>query len=254
MLSTPSKVERDTIFECVFEVRFSEGHPSADDLLPGMLFQSLGKHFSRTVPQQIGQVPKQFRNLDPNLTYLASHALEADNMRMMIGSRVAAIAFPKPYMGWEGVRPLILECFEAVQATKLIGPIERLGLKYTNLLDVGSDENDLGQLQIDLKLNGFDYRRSGLVIKSEIERNDCVGIVQILTGAKATVVVKNRLEESKGVLLSVDVYRDGPFLNFSDELPNLLDILHSTEKELFFGLLAPETLQKLNPSWSQKGI
>jgi uncharacterized protein (TIGR04255 family) len=250
MPGTPTKVERDTVFECVFEIRFAEGHPSAEEFLPGVLFQALGNRFKPSAPQQIAQIPKQFRQADANMRYMATHALEADNMRLMFGSRVAALSFPKPYVGWVAVRPLILEIFRAISGTKLIGAIERLALKYTNILDVGIDEHDIGQLQVDIKLNGFKHRNAGLIIKTEIERNDSTVVVQILTGANVAIAAHGNKTEGKGVLLSVDVIREIQSLDFFEELPGLLDALHETEKEVFFGLLTPETLEKLNPSWS----
>ena len=55
--------------------------------------------------------------------------------------------------------------------------------------------------------------------------------------------------ESSGVLVSVDTIQSKLSTAPFNELAKTLELLHDTEKQVFFGLLAPPTLVKLGPSY-----
>jgi len=169
---------------------------------------------------------------------------------MMLGQRVVALSFPKPYQGWRVVQPRILECIQSVIDTGLTGAPERFSLKYLNMLTYGRDENDLSQLKLRLMLDDFAIRGAGTMIRAEIERNDCVNVVEVYSGATVNVAFTHEQNQATGVVLAVDTIRNGPFGNFSAELPQMLETAHTTEKEIFFGLLDERTLEKLGPTYA----
>jgi uncharacterized protein (TIGR04255 family) len=247
MTLLPDALARDTIVECVFEMRFSAGHPSVSDILPGLLFGQLTPLFTTLTPLPLGQVPKQLRDQNPQLQHSPTHTLEGPNLRMMFGPHVAGVSFPKPYAGWKKVQPLILKCMTAVFGTNLTGKPERFALKYVNLLQQGRDEFDLSQTTLRLALGQFGIKSSGTYVRAEIERNGCTCVVDIASGGKIPATLGR--PEASGVLVNVDVIL--PSVS-DDPLPGLaedLELLHSTEKEIFFGLLAKPTLEKLGPTY-----
>jgi uncharacterized protein (TIGR04255 family) len=247
MTLLPDALARDTIVECVFEMRFSAGHPSVSDILPGLLFGTLSPLFKTLTPLPLGQVPKQFRDQNPQLQFAPTHTLEGPNLRMMFGPHVAGVSFPKPYAGWKEVQPLILKCMDAVFDTKLTGKPERFALKYVNLLQHGRDEFDLGQTTLQLGLGEFGIASRGTYVRAEIERNDCICVVDIASGAKIPATPAN--PEASGVVVSVDVILPKMSDDSQGKLAEALELLHSTEKEIFFGLIAKPTLEKLGPTY-----
>jgi uncharacterized protein (TIGR04255 family) len=121
-------------------------------------------------------------------------------------------------------------------------------LKYVNLLEHGEDQFDLSQTTLNLGLGKFELRRGGsTLVRAEIERNGCKSVVDIMSGAKTPVSPGN--PERNGVLVSVDVIQDKTGGHAVSVLPELLELLHMTEKEIFFGLLTETTLEKLGPSY-----
>jgi uncharacterized protein (TIGR04255 family) len=248
MVVLPDALTRDAIVECVFEMRFSGGHPAVADLLPGVVFGKLSKYFKTLTPLPLGQVPRVLRDENPQLRYSPTHGLEGPNLRMMFGPHVAAVSIPKPYPGWKKVQPLIVECMASVVDSGLTGAPERFSLKYVNLLQEGSDEFDLSQTTLSLKIGTFKLRTSGTTyVRTEIEQNGCLNVVDIASGAKLAATPGN--PEASGVLVSVDTIQDKLSATPFDELAKTLKSLHDTEKQVFFGLLAQPTLAKLGPSY-----
>jgi uncharacterized protein (TIGR04255 family) len=247
MTVLPVALARDTIVECVFEMRFAAGHPAVAELLPGLVFGKLRSLFQNLTTLPLGQVPKLLRDQNPQLMYAPTYALLGERLRMMFGPRVTAVSFPKPYAGWKHVQPLIMECMNAVLDTKMTGRPERFSIKYVNLLQDGRNEYDLSQTNLRLQLGDFLLRDEGVIVRAEIERNGCITLVEIMSGGKVAATPGN--PEAMGVLMSVD-----SVLKVSDEEPRaalsrVLETVHDTEKEIFFGMIAKPTLQKLGPTY-----
>jgi uncharacterized protein (TIGR04255 family) len=216
MVNVPVSLDRDTIFECVAEMRFSEANESAEDLIPGLVFGRLRRMFQKSVQQPFAQLPKQLRDHDSNLRYQPTHLLEGDGIRLLLGARMAAVAFARPYMGWAAVKPLIIQCFEGVLETEMVKAVERVSLKYTNLLAEGRNESDISQLVATVDLGGMQLRGPGLEIKAEIERNDCITIVQIasnVSARSATPLRRDRVSRSEPVAHSRPVLPVGDGFN-----------------------------------------
>jgi uncharacterized protein (TIGR04255 family) len=246
-MPVPVGLTRDTIVECVFEMRFSAGgHAAVAELLPGLVFGKLPKRFQNLIPMPLSQVPKLMRDQNPQLRYAPTHALQGQYIRMLFGPHVTAVSFPKPYVGWEHVQPAILECMNAVFDTGMTGKPERFSLKYVNLLQQGRNEFDLSQINLQFKLADFPLREEGVIVRGEIEHNGCITLVEIASGAK--VSVQGSPGES-GVLMSVDTSIAATSNDARAALPQVLETVHDTEKEIFFGMLSRATLEKLGPTY-----
>jgi len=241
-------LKTDTIYECAFELRFvATGNPSAADLLPGILFRALRAQFTASRQLPFATVPLALRQ-QANLRYMPTTVLEGKELSVAFGPNVMVVSMPRPYQGWQSVRGRIMECVHAAIEPGLIGNVERISLKYVNLLTLGRTPFDLGQLKVRLELDDL-VAEGPVAIRSEIQRNDCIVVVDIVSGATVQVT-RPQGESATGVILTVDAIKRGSFDNtFSQQLPGLLDTVHRTEKEVFFSLLADETLKQLGPSY-----
>ena len=244
----PIALARDTIVECVFEMRFVNGHPGVADLLPGIVFGKQPGRFRNVAALPLAQMPRFAREQNPQLKYMPTTALEGPQARMMFGEHAVAVSFLKPYAGWGKIKPLILECLKASIESTLTGRPERYGLKYVNILKDGRDAFDLDQTRVRVEMGEFQLRDQGiLAVHGEIELNGCTNVVDIATGGKITV--PGQAGEETGVVISVDTLRNSVGLDASAELPQVLETLHETEKEIFFGLLKGATIEKLGPRY-----
>lgn len=248
MSKLPDKLRHDTIYDFVFEIRFSLNDASSASLLPGMIFARLGPTlFYKSDELPLARVPLSMRNADPNLSYQPTHALSGDGRRLMLGARVMDLALARPYPGWSKVKVIAIKCVEALLGTGLVSVAERCSLKYTNLLTTGRDPYDLEQLKVRLRLDDFDLTRASVLIRTEIECDGCPTIIQVATNTIAQQNDAPSESGASGVLLDVDTILAGPFPNPAGELESILERLHNNSKATFFNLLTPETLAKLAP-------
>lgn len=249
MQRLPRALRRDTIYECIVEVRCAPGHESAADLIPGMVFEKLKDLFIRLTDLPLSKAPKELLAAQPQFAYQSTRRLEGTGPMLLIGPQVVAVTYLRPYPGWAAMHPVVERCIRTVLETKLLGRAERCSIRYVNLLPVGKDEYDLSQLKLQLTLGDFKLRREAIAVRSEVEMDDCTTVVEVLSGATVSNP-DGRFAAAKGVLCNVDTVKFGPFSDFNRELPDVLDAIHNTEKKIYFGLLAEDTLAKLEPIWN----
>ncbi len=252
MEPNPVALRQDPIVEATFEVRFSCADPAAGDLLPGMLFPRLRGHFGTLASLPIAQLPRAMRQQQPDLAYQPSTALVGQGKRVAFGDRVASVSFLRPYPGWSNARPIIHEVVSALGATGLVQVVERIALKYVNVLTAGKDSTDLTTLRLNLSLDSFDLRPTGKLIRVEIEHRGCIHVVQVVAGADVTSLHQPAGKPStiSGVLVDIDSIKMGPIDEPWNTIPRLLEDLHDAEKDVFFRVLTPEVIDAMHPIYA----
>lgn len=253
-LKIPSRLKKDPILESVFELRFEPARDGVWELLPGMLYKEFGSEYPETVTLPGAQIPFEVREQDPNLRFLGHTALVGDTSTIGIGQRSLQVTNSRPYLGWKRFSKKIDSILRAVKDTGLIAEVERCSLKYTNVLTIGSDDNDLSILDVSLRLDGLPTRRPGTMIRSEVELHGLTSIVQIQTSI--TAHVKRGAESGRsirGVLVSVDTISQSPVDNFWSIRRGLVEKIHQTEKEVFYSLLTKSSVDAMDPVWHEEG-
>lgn len=249
MRRIPKALQQDPIVETTFEIRFSATEKAAGDLLPGMLFPNLRTEFGELQNLPASQVPRALRDQDPTLAYLGTRVLRGQKKQLAIGDRVATLSFGKPYPGWHVVKPVIQQVLSALQSTAIIAAVERISLKYTNVLTHGRDANDESVLSASATLGDWPLRSSGKMIRAEIDHRGAVHVVQVIFGADLTITASGQQTTMSGVLVDVDSIRIGPFESFWDNAEKLVEELHEAEKDIFFGVLTPESIDRMKPQY-----
>ena len=249
MIRVPESLEKNTIIATTFETRFRSNHPNVGDLLPGLLYHTVGKKFPKIMPLPLSQVPAHVRAVNAEIAAQPTQSLHGPTGQLLIGNQLVGLA-RTPYPGWNAFRPEVLEIIEALKSTGLINSIERLSLRYVNVINEGIDAFDLNQLRISVSLGELSLKREGFATRAEVEQDECTGIVDIRTGGNVTVTSQGVSKSSSGVLVSIDAVWSPPGDDTWDALPDGLEKIHTVAKTLFFELLTPETLSKLGPRWS----
>lgn len=242
----PMRLKKEPLLEAVWEIRFSGTKTSVADLLPGMLFQSFPGKYGNIVKLPTAEIPAPIVEQDPNRRYAPKTRLEGGNQAVQIGERVVSLSCRRPYSGWDRFSTDIRELARVVQETGLIERLERFSLKYVDLIELERPVG-LAHLDLELKMGKHDLAANPVQLRTEIEDNELIHIVQIISPAEVELPgVEGRL---KGVLVDIDSIKSMAAGESWDALHQRLDDVHASCKSMFFNVLKPETVNSLEPEY-----
>jgi uncharacterized protein (TIGR04255 family) len=237
----PARISPAPIVEAIFELRYTPT-VAPEDILAAVS-ETLGRFYSSLTPLPLSQLPEAIRTQDPNLAFQATHQLQQGHHLLKLGPRTITFNSVKQYDGWPEWSAFINLVMENLEDTRVIGQVERLGLRYVNLFR----HPILDRLQVDFEIHGNDV--SGLCSQYRAEIPDS-GVLKVLQLSN-NVPVRIDQDTITGSILDIDclqvVNLDGA--PFYPAVATYADHLHLKAKELFFSLLKPEFLEALDPEY-----
>jgi uncharacterized protein (TIGR04255 family) len=189
------------------------------------------------------------RAMDVNLLYAHHIRIAWERFSVNIGDRALGVGCLGPYPGWTLFKKAIIEISNLVDETKLLGQIERMALKYTNIIP-----NSIGTAaaiaNFDLRLGTKDASSALFHIRAEITDGDALHITQLASNG-AVVLVDGSVRE--GTVIDIDTVRNNspevePSIFFK-RLPEQVEELHLKTKTMFFSLLKADTVTKLGATY-----
>lgn len=246
MTRLPVRLERPPLIEAVLEVRFSGSQDSVGDLLPGLLFASLGKQFAKVEPLPIAAIPRVARAADPNLRYQPHVRLSGGNSALLVGDYVASISKSPPYSGWGAFREMCLATLDVLNRTGLLGSVERYSFKCMNLIEP-EGRPPFEVLNGELRLGTYRYTDRGFRLRAELEQGGFVTLLEAV--GSTTVNLGDKTESRAGLLLAVDSLAKTTAEEFWANPAQRIDAAHDVTKEVFFSLLTPKVIEELGPVW-----
>lgn len=149
MLPLPITLEREPLVDAVFEVRLNDVPPLAD-ILPGFLLHELGK--GTTVSRlPAAEIPYPMRREDINLQFAPIQRVETGRFSILVGDRNAIVSCKLPYPKWPNFKPVILDVMARLARVGLEGSIERYSVKYVNLIQAPTYQDQIAKVAIDIK-------------------------------------------------------------------------------------------------------
>lgn len=242
--AVPRKLKNDAIVEAVFEIRFSSS------TIPEILFGRISEfHPWRGLKQAslpLSQFPIQLRQSDPNLKYQPIFALLDDqqNRAVRVGANAISYSRGVPYTGWEAFKPELEELVEGIftKADSLV--VERLGLRYLNALrhDLHGIDS-LADLDFSLLVEEDRITDSANVNFTSEPNSDTASTIRIAT----TDFVAGQVPPGTSVYLDVDVFTNEAGFETNDRgfVTDWIERAHTKEKDQFFRLLKPSTIEAL---------
>lgn len=250
MTRIPVSLKNDPIVDCVIELRFNPSSESVSDILPGLLYNSFKDQYPNTEQTPEAQLPRVVRANDMILKARPVVNFKGAEGSIGIGDAGIQLIFSRPYPGWAVVKPRAESLFGQTLQTELLESIERLSIRYNNIIALNDDVFDLSPLELDFRIGrGLEPRGAGTVLRAEFSSDSTVTIVQIQGGAKAIINLPDQPpEELHGVLLAVDTIAFGNIEDL-DQLKERLTLIHKVEKDVFFRIITENTRDKLDPEW-----
>lgn len=245
----PITLGKDPIHQATFEIRFHSDAGGTAELLPGLLFSSLEGAYSSVETLPAGEMPKAFRDQLPNAAYVGLKRLVGAGTYLSIAERSIAVEVLRPYWGWDKFSTLIFKVVAAATGTDLIGEIERVSLRYQNLLTTKENLHDFSGLHLEISIADYQLRNGGFQLRVEVEHDQCLSIINVAGSANFSQVVEEKKINTVGLLLDIDTIKQGPFPSFATDYKTIIGQVHEAEKNVFFSMLKKETIDQLKPVW-----
>ncbi len=229
----PKSIFPCPIIEAIFEIRFKTSFPP--DAIFGLVYNKLRQDFKNVENLPILQLPENLRLVDPNLKYKPYYKVSNEKFIVQIGPDVLSVVSTKEYVGWDEFSSEILRVLDRIEELDIIHKIERIALRYMNFFE----NNVFDNIDLDIKINSNNINYENTVFRTEISDTEFKSTLQIANN----IIVLNR----RGSLIDIDTFKETELDNFLKEKKEIINQIHSSEKQLFFSLLKPSFLDGLNP-------
>lgn len=234
------KLRPDGIVEALLELRFTS--PEFPELFSGKLASIDFRPEMSISRLPFADMPAPIRRSDPGLLHQALfHAQSADGSRVAkIGERVFSWHALAPYPGWEVFRPELVSTVHHVFSSVVGCHVERLGLRYLNVLK--SDLHFVEGLQstnLQVLVSG-DSLQAPMNVNYRREYGNQTSLIRI-----ATPEFVQGPQEDFSLMIDVDISTERPETGAAKEVIQWIDDAHQLLKSEFFGLLSEETIKKL---------
>lgn len=247
-LKLPEKLRRQPVVEALFELRFTPTKESVGDVLVGMLYSKLPT-YEKIEPLPIASVPREMREKQEPLRYLASHRLVGNGKHIAVGDRVLGFGYAPVYQGWRNFREDIVLVLNTLRQTQFVAAAERYSLKYVNILEAPS-QDQLSLLNARFELAGEPASYVGFRLRTERHGSGSITIIELSTDATVRLPDRSRT----GLLLTVDTICNQSPNEVLDDPYRHLDRLHETCKATFFGLLTEDAINSMEPVWESESL
>ncbi len=244
--SLPHALLKAPLVETIFEFRFSSTKEPLAEILVGLLYAGLPPDQTKLEPLPLANVPREFREKDTNLRYLASHRLNYANNHISVGDHVLAFSQTIPYGGWAQFQSQVEGKLRASFDTKLIQTIERYSLKAVNIISA-EEGAQLSLLNGRFEIGGKSAPERGFRFRTELVSKDLTTILEIITGASASLP---NGEIRSGLLIQLDALRQSEVEGIRTDPGACLRQLHDNLKSTFFSLLTESTIRAFEPVWA----
>ncbi len=237
----PVRIEPCPIVEAVFEVRFVSTESWIT--MPGLLFARIRERYPDQRELPLAQMPEAIRRQDPALQPLPLMQFLGQAFIVQLGPRVISLVTKMGlYPGWPAIRTELEWLLAQLQASGLVRETERLGVRY---IDFFTGDIFPG-LRLGVQVNDQPLVGAQTEVTTVLRLGDVALRLQVTNGA----IANTQAGHQSGSVLDMDAWF-GPLE--ADVFGNGLarfEEAHQVIKAVFFGLLRPELLTKLNPVYA----
>ena len=239
MSKLPRKITPSPIVESVLEVRFSS--PLPEDAIFGVLYKEFKNDYPTFEQLPILQLPAAVRTQDPNLRFKPHYTTQKDHYVLQLGPRCFSISNVEIYVGWAAFSERIFATYDRVNQSGVIANIERIGLRYINILE-GVNVFDNSTIGVSLNKNVLTSKTN---VSSQIPFDKGFCAINISSDTEAQLGGPNG-KKVIGSVIDIDTVVNA---NEFNDVKLAIEYAHDIGKELFFNLLKEEYIQTLNPEY-----
>ena len=243
MKKKPTKITPDPIIDAVVEFRFESDIPP--DAILGMVFSVVRNDFQDFSKLPIAEIPDEIRRSDPQLKYAPYYQSTSSSYRLNVGPNVISISNPGEYTGWkDNFFPFIKKILKQIETADVIKAYSRIGLRYIDFFNTDIFEN----ITLSITFNNNPLVSKQTTISTLFEQKDLITRVQIQNN---TTVNLGSRQDVGSIIDSDTFYEPNGTLSY-EKVIDIVDKQHEESLNIFFSLLKPEFIEKLNPEYDDE--
>jgi uncharacterized protein (TIGR04255 family) len=210
--------------------------------MPGLLFAQIREKYPEQNNLPVAQLAEEARRQNPALMLLPQIQFLSNSFVIQLGPRVVSLGTKlNAYPGWSAVAEELGWLVERLKAAGFIGETERLGARYIDFFG-GDIFNDL---RLGLQINEQPLQGLQTDITTLLHRDALAVRLHVSNGA----IVATKDGPASGSILDIDAWFGSLDADlFGNGLARFAEAHHAI-KGMFFGLLKPEMLSKLSPTY-----
>ncbi|MHC6202772.1 TIGR04255 family protein [Breznakiellaceae bacterium SP9] len=236
----PKKIT-SPIKEAIFEIRYDGPYPG--EALYGILFEIFKKIAANNVAEimPIMQIPQQVRDIDPNLHYQPLYRIRNDQFAFSVGPHAISFSALEPYSGWSRWTAFFYPLVTIVQQCKVITKVERIGLRTLTIFS----GNIFADINATLTVDNQSINTIPSSFHTEFNMSDTHILLNVGNSTNISGIQTADSLIDIDCIHQFDCSEDVFFASYKDALEKA----HVANKQVFFGLLKEELVNKLNPEW-----
>lgn len=239
----PKRLQKEPLIDAIFEVRFTPAVPAmpVSSVLPGLFFASVNgeKQIERLA---VAELPAQFRALNPEMRFQPLLRLHVDGYAIAIGDENVSLACKLPYRGWGSFKQQIIDTFDILMSSTVVGKIERYSMRYVNIIEnIGEGAR---RINLDITLGQRKLEREPFNLRVDIPRDDLQQVINLGFPASANLADGT---SRHGVLVDIDVSCNAVSPDLHSNLPDKLEKIHKACKETFYECVTKDAVDFLGP-------
>ncbi|SKB73911.1 TIGR04255 family protein [Malaciobacter marinus] len=239
-MELPKKLKKSTILETVTEFRFKNRLEIEDVFF--IVKSKLDEKGYKYTKTPLLEIPPAIREGDQNLKYATYYIFQKGKYLVNVSPQKISFSNKGFYNGWKDYFTFIVEIYESLGSLFEKWEFDRLSMRYINFfneIDIFENIN----IKIEMPEILSKKNENSKSYSSEIKMNDNITLkLQVINNLSL------RNEENKvsiGSIVDTDVFLDANVKDYEKSL----NILHDTTKEIFFNILKPEFIEKLEPEY-----
>lgn len=239
IMNLPIQISPNPLVISTIEIRFFSEMESAD------IFPLVYSKVMSDLPKlnTDNKIPKEFKNADPQFAYLPDYTLSNNDYLLSFSNRAISFEHVGEYKLWDNYFAFIKKHLQILFSLNFIQQIERIGVRYGSIFDKEERVEDVLNHVPSTGIQGYEEKFENHRATFQIDTHSTL-LLQIFANAKAS---KNEKSMS-GIYIDIDASHTEK-LSPNNTIIDKIDKLHSLEKELFFKILKPSFIERLNPKY-----
>lgn len=233
----PKEISPNPLVSSTIELRF------ISELLDSDILANVFPVFSKDFPNLTeGQIPKEIKKQEPQLKYSPDYILKNEKFSISFSNCVLSFENITDYPLWGNYFPFIKENLLKFLSLGIVKKIDRVGLRYASILEDVLDPNEVLKYIPVLNIDG--YEQEFAIFRTDIKK----GIYNLHLQIAKKAQVQKGSRRFSGFLIDIDASISNN-IEMDNTIYDLISNLHQEQKKLFFDLLKPEFIKKLNPKY-----